>query len=132
MYERLMAITILLLMALLGCKGSGSEPSEVDGKKVFENRVRILANENGMQRSLPEGIVRPVGFKKINGQLRTENGVKRYRLDYEGKVEFLVDIQASAFNGFRKRKKGEVVIIARSMEFEMTEKGWRGEDGQIY
>lgn len=132
MNKRLAAITILLLMALLGCKGAGSEPSEGDGKKVFENRVRVLANENGMQRSLPEGIVRPVGFKKINGQLRTENGVKRYRLDYEGKVEFLVDIQASAFNGFRKRKKGEVAIIAQSMDFEMTEKGWRGEDGQIY
>ena len=132
MNKRLMAITILLLVALLGCKGTGSEPSESGGKKVFENRVRVLANENGMQRALPEGIVRPVGFKKINGQLRTENGVKRYRLDYEGKVEFLVDIQASAFNGFRKRKKGEVAIIARSMEFEMTEKGWRGEDGNIY
>jgi len=132
MNKRLTSLTILLLMALLGCKGTGSEPSESDGKKVFENRVRVLANENGMQRALPEGVVRPVGFKKTNGQLRTENGVKHYRLDYEGKVEFLVDIQASAFNGFHKRKKGEVAIIARSMKFEMTEKGWRGEDGNIY
>jgi hypothetical protein len=133
MNKRRTLITILLLTTLFAdCKGSGSVPSESDGRKVFENRVRVIANENGMIRQLPEGVVRPVSFKKTNGQLKDDGGVKRYRLDYEGVVEYLVEIPSSPFNSFRKRNKGDRVTLARTMEFEMTEKGWRGEDGQIY
>lgn len=132
MNKRLTAIVILLLMAFLACKGAGSEPSEADGRKVFENRIRVLANENGMQRALPEGVVAAKDFKKVNGQMRVESGVKKYRLDYKGTVEYLVDIPSSPFNGFHARKRGEVATIARSMEFEETEKGWRGEDGNLY
>jgi hypothetical protein len=133
MNKRRTLITILLLTTLLaGCKGSGSVPSESDGRKVFENRVRVIANENGMMRQLPEGIVRPISFKKTNGQLKDDGGVKRYRLDYEGVVEYLVDVPSSPFNSFRKRNKGDRVTISRSMNFEMTERGWLGEDGQIY
>lgn len=126
------ALCIALVALFTACKGSGSVPTEADGRRVFENRVRVIANENGMIRQLPEGVVRPVGFKKTNGQLKDDGGVKRYRLDYEGTVEYLVEIPSSPFNSFRKHAKGDQVTIKRSMEFEMTERGWRGEDGQIY
>lgn len=126
------AASLALVAILAACKSSESVPSEADGRKVFENRVRVLANENGMQRQLPEGVVRPVAFKKINGQLRDAGGAKKYRMDYEGKVEYLIEVPSSPFNSFRKHAKGDQVTIRRSMEFEMTERGWRGEDGQIY
>lgn len=123
-------VVFCLVLALLSaCKGSGSVLSESDGRKVFENRVRAIANENDMMRQLPEGVVGSISFKKTNGQLRDPGGMKKYRLDYEGVVEYLVDVPSSPFNSFRKRNKGDRVTFARSMEFEMTECGWRGEDG---
>jgi len=116
------ALCLALIALFAACKGSASVPSETDGRKVFENRVRVIANENGMQRQLPEGVLRPVAFKKINGQLRDAGGVKKYRMDSESRVEYLIDVPISPFNSFRKHAKGDQVTIRRSMEFEMTER----------
>jgi len=110
------AIIVLLLM--VGC--GSSVPSEMNARTVLENQ---------MKSDIQDGTVRIFSFKKVNGQLLDIDGIKVYNLEYEMKIEFPKGIYAF---GRQIRGKGEIAVKKGEIEFEETEKGWRGPDGNIY
>ncbi len=80
-------------------------------------------------------------------------GVKLYALEYEAVIEFLdscywggpfgetnfatIKGEPGPFNTFMfmgkaRANKGEKKTVKGILQFEKTEKGWRGPDGQIY
>ncbi len=125
----------VLGLALLGACTHGT-PSEGDGKKVFEN---LLEHGRG---------AKVASFKKVNGQQVEQFGVKAYSLDFEAMVEYPKGFHPECINAHgmqglacmrylsgpddRFLKEGAKQKIAGSINFMQTEKGWKGEDGNVY
>lgn len=125
----------MLLAVLVGCS---STPSDSDGKKIVADTIQ--------QQS--KGLIKLVNFNKTNGQSGEVMGVKLYSMEYEGEIEFLENCYWGGFLGgfeavkpqpgywgeFGNRmggrtpvKKGQHEKIKGKIQFEKTEKGWRGE-----
>ena len=65
-----LGIGLIPMVFLSGCFG-GSNPSEADARKVFEDEHRM---------ELSEGVVEIVSFKKVNGLARESRGAEVYTL----------------------------------------------------
>jgi hypothetical protein len=136
-------------MVFVGCGARSDTPSEPSVRAGFERELQEHGN----------GLIRLVRFTKTNGQAGEMMGVKFYQMEYEAEIEALgpciwgqktvgfsdrlvvwarpraEDERASwaeAFEGAKIGKKGERAVIKRRLRFEKTERGWRGQDGQIY
>ena len=121
----------LLTIFLLAC--SSAFPSESDGRKVVENIAKNM------------GVYTVKSFTKTNGVDQGET----YLLEFEGEVECQkVNADPPSQGGFTFKggitiaeyriydvtcsKVGETHKLKGQMPFQKTEKGWRGQDKQVY
>ncbi len=121
--KSLWALWILTISwGLTGC-GSGAV-SENAARTAYEKSIHAIAN----------GKVKLISFLKINGRKGESAGRKYYEVEYEAELEFLENYQPAMglMDGMLKYKKGDVKKIRGWLHFEETEKGWRGEDGNVY
>lgn len=139
----LLACAFALACLLAGCTGA---PSESSGRRLMEKRV---ADQSGSKIVL-------VSFKKTNGMLDGN----LYQMEYEAEVEFpssgswqrgsaldssvsfgfspqpvpnnnLAQLMGGAMGAVNVRQ-GEHQAVKGVLRFQKTEKGWMGEDGQVY
>lgn len=110
-------------------------PSEGAARRVFENYTRDIP----IMFSPPLTLVVKT-FRKTDGQQILASGVKKYKFYFEAVVDCPRNEYVNMFNvrgapyhlGFGgSRKKGQETIRG-FMLFERTERGWRGEDGNLY
>ena len=111
-------IAILLLTACQ--KAEMPVPTEQDGAQVWHD---LLKNDHGIEL---------VSFKKTNGRMDGSH----YLLDFEAQVRYLDngihDPAAAPGVGIRANRKGTVETVNGSYEFQKTENGWKGQDGNVY
>ncbi|MDI6788636.1 MAG: DUF2950 family protein, partial [Planctomycetota bacterium] len=134
--KKIMVWTVLMvaLAVLLGC---GSKPSVGSGRTALENGLGDLA--------------KVISFKKTDGKLIEFMGMKGYELEYEAEIELLKDVAKDrSFTGgvvyvpYKKptsqfdfiasmlplhRRQGEKLRISGKINFEKSEKGWKGTAG---
>ncbi len=100
--------------------------STEDAKRVFENR-RNQGMDIDWTYHLNDGKIRINKFEKTNGQ----SGIGVYIFEYSAEMEVLETIEKTSNIFSRSYEKGEIIQDEGSLRFEMTERGWRGEDGNI-
>jgi hypothetical protein len=137
------AWALALACVLAGCSGA---PSESSGRQLLEKRV---TDQSGSKIVL-------VGFKKTNGMLDGN----LYQMEFEAEVEFpsggswqrgsaldssvsfgfspqpvpgsdLAQLMGGAMGAVNVRE-GEHQTVKGVLRFQKTERGWLGEDGQVY
>lgn len=113
---------VVLVFAVFGGCSGPSSPAASDGRNVYENTDSAIQNKK----------VKILNFQKITGWTKKNPiwGTITYVLEYEVELEDLVDEEGDLFSS--DYKKGRVSKKRGTMEFMQTEKGWRGEDGNIY
>lgn len=114
-------IYIALFALLSGC--TGGTPSEADARQEF-------GKESKWSYEIKNGVVKVLSFKKVNGQAMEFMGVKFYEMDYEAQLEFLKNTPQGVSGG--PKKAGDRITVKGKIEFEKTEKGWRGKSGAVY
>jgi hypothetical protein len=135
--KSLWALSILACFGLAGCGGSVSENS---ARTAYEKWTEALS----------EGKAKLISFRKINARKGEVLGVKFYDVEYESELEFLEDFPPqppkeppAKFSEMPKivlprivhgptGKKGEVKKQRGWLNFEETERGWRGPDKNVY
>jgi sulfatase maturation enzyme AslB (radical SAM superfamily) len=128
-------LSIVMSMCLLmGC----GKPSATDAQKIVNNLIQKQSH----------GFIKLINIKKTNAQEGEMMGVKLYSLEYEAVIQF-IDNCYWAENTFTAQKnnpgpwggfmtkwfrasRGQQTVVHGKLNFEKMEKGWRGEDGQIY
>jgi hypothetical protein len=126
---------VVLPVAIAACSGS-SVPTEANARTVFENQLGKV---------LKDGTVRIIYFRKVNGQSGDKAGIRFYILDYKAEIEYPNGQNTQCFtksagwecaqmNVFhvKAHQKGEKIKRHGEITFEKTEKGWMGQDGNIY
>ncbi len=119
-----------------GAKRRSGVPTQAHAKAAFVNKF---------QRFINSGEIKIIQFRKTNGQKGKLGGVTLYNIEYEAKVVYPKGVNTQCLK--QKRKKtffgpcppgskifapGEGETLKNSMTFELTKKGGRGDDGQIY
>ena len=115
----LRVVSCIAAIFLFAC--SSGMPSESDGKRFLENHGKKTYKVKS--------------FTKTNGVGTTDS----YSLEYEAQVECLEvnvhppypTILQNEFD-VACEKVGDVKKLAGKIQFNKTERGWRGEDGEIY
>lgn len=121
--------TKLFLFVFLILYACSNNPSEIDAKRVLENGAK--------------GLCKIVSFKKINGQLGEMYGAKVYIIEYEAEIELVKDTTGISLENIHffeehieRYAKGidnnNTIKLQGVLTFAKTEKGWKGEDGNIY
>ncbi len=131
-------ISALLVITLTAC--SAGVPSESNARSVFENEH---------SKEIKEGVLKIDSFEKTNGQKINIFGVEAYKVEYKANVTYPkgilpeclgdnwpTNIYWKCFNarisGIVSKHPGQKETINGEIVFEKTEKGWKGEDGEIY
>ena len=138
-------MSMLAIILFTGC--SGGKPSEGAGKTMLGKHIQDESKGN----------IKLVNFKKTNGQ----GDEHSYQMEYEAEIEFLANgswlsnsgiAGSTAFvfssqqynnnggisqllgeiNGANSVQQGQRKKVKGVLQFQKTEKGWRGQDGQIY
>lgn len=136
----MLPISSAMLFAFL-ITGCSTTPSPADGQKVLAGKIE--------QQS--KGVIKLLSFAKTNAQQAEIMGVKVYTMEYQAEIEFTSNCywggpfggfevltgKPGPFNFFMYQGKSQATAgqrenISGQLHFEKTEKGWRGEDGQIY
>lgn len=130
---------LVLLVGLASGCGPG-KPSEADGRRVVEGRI----NRSG------SGLIELVGFAKTNATEMEAFGMRGYQMEYRAEIAFRSDAlwggEFSArrfearpnnplyYDPFRGEevRSGQRKTVTGTLEFELTERGWKGPDGQVY
>jgi len=112
---------VIGMLLLTACQNAEMPvPTEQDGAQVWHD---LLKKDHGIEL---------VSFKKTNGHLDGSH----YLLDFEAQVRYLDngihDPAAAPGVGIRANRKGTVETVKGSYEFQKTENGWKGQDGNIY
>ena len=112
---------VIGMLLLTACqKAEMPVPTEQDGAQVWHD---LLKNDHGIEL---------VSFKKTNGRMDGSH----YLLDFEAQVRYLDngihDPAAAPGVGIRANRKGTVETVKGSYEFQKTENGWKGQDGNVY
>ena len=112
---------VIAILVLTACqKAEMPVPTEQDGAQVWHD---LLKNDHGIEL---------VSFKKTNGRMDGSH----YLLDFEAQVRYLDngihDPAAAPGVGIRANRKGTVETVKGSYEFQKTENGWKGQDGNVY
>lgn len=105
-------------------------PSEADARKVYENEQHDDQNFAVINAD----IAKVRSFKKTNGQMREQSGRKVYAFDYEVELECLREFD-NRMPGSSKGidcSPGKTIKRSGAIQFEQTERGWKGEDGKVY
>lgn len=145
-YIILVILALIATFSLVGCGGSTASsekdatplkpkapptpppapdtPSEADARKVYDETKEWISDYNPIK----DGEVTVRSFRKTNGQMQEERGVKRYKLEYEAELE----CHKRGTQGSKCTEKGKVIKDKGSMSFEQTERGWKGQDDKIY
>ena len=125
-------ITFLFFSFLVG---TDDRISTEDARKVYDNMndkaspAYDIFCDNAWKASIKSGKVRINKFKKTNGQ----SGKGVYIFEYSAEAEVLKAIKkTSPYVSVCTYEKGEIIQEEGTLRFEMTERGWRGEDGNIY
>ena len=100
--------------------------STEDAKKVFENR-RNQGMDIDWTYHLKDDKIRINKFEKTNGQ----SGAGVYLFEYLAEMEVLETIENTSNIFSISYEEGEIIQDEGTLRFEMTERGWRGEDGSI-
>jgi hypothetical protein len=115
----LKVVSCIAAILLLAC--SSGLPSESDGKRFLENQGKKTYKVKT--------------FTKTNGVGTTNS----YSLEYEAQVECIeVNVNPPYPTLLQNEfdvaceKVGELKKLTGKIQFNKTEKGWRGEDGEIY
>jgi hypothetical protein len=107
-------------------------PSEADARQVFENMNR---------EGLNKGLMRIVSFRKTNAQNAELFGIKLHVIHYQVQIDWPKGVNShcdpNRFTGWdcygvEIHKVGETQTKNSYVQFEKTEKGWRGPDGNNY
>lgn len=137
--SKLMMMAVTLLLSSCSLQGT---PSESNAKQVLEERLSSWPHP--WLGSFSLGDVRIASFKKTDGLASTENDVRKYRLDYEAKLEypngnnsFCLDSNPSPPAGknvficllptANAQATGAVQELKGSVEFVKSEAGWKAE-----
>ncbi|MCJ7807502.1 MAG: hypothetical protein MUP73_02115 [Dehalococcoidia bacterium] len=118
----------------MGCGSMSGEPSEANCRTVIENRI----SEGNL-----EQLVEIVSFKKADSYTVSIQDKEVYVVYFELEVRYLDEVREVTLEGitsidtdntltFPSGNKGELQIISDKMEFLKTDKGWRGQDDNIY
>ena len=144
------SITQILLLIVIICAGiiilRESESGQVttgpnnvkkevitteEARKVYDNmnnEVSTFAIFDVWKAHVKDGKVRINKFEKTNGK----SGAGAYIFEYAAEAEVLEAIRnASPYSMSPTYEKGEIIHDRGSLYFEMTERGWRGEDGSV-
>ncbi|MBL4734330.1 MAG: hypothetical protein JKY18_03145 [Flavobacteriales bacterium] len=113
----------IILFGMLVFSSCSSLPSEGDAQLVFENRWR---------KKIDEGVLRINSFEKVNGQESEVSGVQIYEIEYQAEIEYLKDNKPDFLKKAVGTNKGNIKNPTGKIRFEKTEKGWKGQDGNIY
>jgi hypothetical protein len=122
----------LAAVLLAGCS---STPSASEGREVLEKQIE---NQS-------KGVIKLLTFRKTDGQEGELMGVRLYAMDFQADIEFNQDcywggpfggfevmtgepgpFNAFMFMGKRKARAGERFTISGKLQFQKTEKGWKG------
>jgi len=85
-----------------------SDPSEGDTRVVFEHQ----------RPEFQTGAAKLLTFKKVNAESQEIVGVIVHFAEYEAEIEYPA--------------RGETETLTGQITFKLTDKGWLGEDGQLY
>lgn len=106
---------LLIVLSLTSC--GLSMPSESDGKKALENRIKQDSS-----------VKQVTSFKKVNGQSSEVFGVKAYSMQYEAITEDVCSFQVGChnYNGPDPINKGDkwIAPLKGTIEFTKSENGW--------
>ena len=120
--NRIIAFGIILL-GMFAFAACSSLPSESDAEQVFANKWK---------KKIDQGIVRINSFEKTNGQESEVSGVKIYEIEYQAELEYLKDNKPALLKKAIGSNKGNIKNPSGTIRFEKTEKGWKGQDGNVY
>ena len=139
---KLVSFIIIIAVALLaGCSG---RPSESNGRAVLQQKL-------GQQSKETKENIKVVSFRKTNAT----GDDKHYSLEYEAEIEFLADgawsddrfefltkqedlarsrnlLDWKNLSNWKNVQQGQHATVKGNIQFFKTEKGWRGEDGNLY
>ena len=132
---------ILVTLFLAGCSGP---PSERAGRQILEKRIHEAQDES-------KGLIKLVSFRKTNATVHGSDYVMEYEVEIEftdnvtvykdmmpfwasrGSPKELLDKRLIVFSSpLIEKRKGEKRTCTGALRFEKTERGWRGEDGNVY
>jgi hypothetical protein len=120
--------TIPVLLAFLIASCSGSVPSETTARDVFASKY---------QDKIDKGLVVIESFSKVNAKQGEVFGVKVYEVEYRATIKWPKGSNTQCLLnpclGFGEiRNIGQVEDLHGTLGFEMTEQGWKGENGKVY
>lgn len=126
------SIPVLLALVVISC--SGGVPSESDARDVFASRYR---------EKIDQGLVQVDSFSKVNAQQGEMFGVKFYKVEYQATISWPKGLNTQClgnnqdFKGWNcwmveTRNVGQAENLTGELGFEKTEKGWKGENGNVY
>lgn len=136
---------IFIAVSAFTLAACSSTPSSSNAESVLRNNLDKQT----------QGIAKLVDFKKINAVESEVMGTKIYAVEFEATIEFLEDCywrqrnpimdlpqsgivvereggMFSQMFGMKKATTGQRETITGTLRFQKTEKGWKGEDGNIY
>ena len=126
--------TLGTVAVFMGCGNTSGEPSEANCRTVIENRIA----EGNL-----EQLVEIVSFEKADSYTVNVQDQEVYVVYFELEVRYLDEVREVTLEGitsidtdntltFPSGNKGDLQIISDKMEFLKTDKGWRGQDDNIY
>jgi hypothetical protein len=100
----LLILALITTFSLISCGASSTSsqyaageptpPSEEDAWAVFQNTIEE-EGRNNFNLWIRKGVFDVAGFRKTNGQMMEQSGVKLYSLEYEVELECLGDYDPS-------------------------------------
>lgn len=109
----LMAFFLVPVILLSGCS---SVPTSGVGKKVLSMKWAEEA--------------KVISFKSFKEEELELFGNRIFRMSYEAEIEYVKDVPGILF--VQGHKKGDRETVTGTLTFTKKEKGWEGEDGNIY
>jgi hypothetical protein len=129
----LLAVATAAAIGLAGCTGD-REPSEAAGAKVLRN----LLSKEGLA-------VKVTSFKTLKARGVKTQGAEAFEIWYAAEFEFPEPFEASCVNEVKRGrctylgliddksfKKGEMHASEGTLHFVRSDKGWVGEDQNVY
>lgn len=125
------AMSVTCLLTALNISACSANPSERDARKVYEYRN---------SHDLKKGEIEIVSFKKVNGKSMDVYGQKFYTLEYEVVIKYPKGINPQCATGntaytpcglLKVRAPGQLEKLTGEVDFEKTERGWKGDDGRL-
>lgn len=133
--SRMRWTSLLVLSTLLSFQiACSSAPSQSDARDVLMSKY---------QDEIENGLVILESFSKVNSQQGEMFGVKFYVVEYEAQIRWPKGLNTeclgdnSQFKGWdcwmkEARAPGKIEKLQGNLTFEKTERGWKGENGEIY